>query len=86
MLPDYKETKALVSESGNSDVDVTVTIDTTALSYAFACYLYADGRLDEKQYHTMLTELDRQYDKRGYGRSKSDHPPSPPLLFKKRTS
>ncbi|WP_059103217.1 hypothetical protein [Shouchella shacheensis] len=70
LVPKRMDTKSLVSQSGNSDVDVTVTIDTTALSYAFACYLYADGRLSEEQYQTMLQELDRQYSKRGFETAK----------------
>ncbi|MDV2685527.1 hypothetical protein RYX56_14265 [Alkalihalophilus lindianensis] len=60
------DTKSVVSESGNSDVDVTVNIDTSALAYAFACYLYADGRLDQNQYRTMVREMDRQFKRRGY--------------------
>ncbi|OLS37566.1 hypothetical protein BTR22_08850 [Alkalihalophilus pseudofirmus] len=67
------ETKAFVHESGNSDVDVTVNIDTSALAYAFACYLFADGRLDQNQYRTMVREMDRQFRRRGYKTSNEDH-------------
>lgn len=70
MLENQHGTKALVHRSGNSDVDVTVHIDTSALAYAFACYLFADGRLNDEQYKTMIRELDRQYKKRGFSTSK----------------
>ncbi|QQK76329.1 hypothetical protein HUG15_12700 [Salicibibacter cibarius] len=59
------ESNSLVNDSGNSDVDVTVNVETTALAYALACFYYADGRLDKKQYETMLGEMDRQFEKRG---------------------
>ncbi|WP_100373055.1 hypothetical protein [Bacillus sp. FJAT-45037] len=74
----HAETKAYVNESGNSDVDVTVNIDTSALAYAFACYLYADGRLDQSQYRTMVREMDRQFKCRGY--QSRDHDHNAPLI------
>ncbi|AXF55083.1 hypothetical protein DT065_02995 [Salicibibacter kimchii] len=61
----------MVKESGNSDVDVTVNVETTALAYALACYYYADGRLDKKQYETMLREMDHQFENRGFKTSRS---------------
>jgi len=73
------ESNSLVNKSGNSDVDVTVNVETTALAYALACYYYADGRLDHKQYETMLKEMDRQFEKRGLKPSPADGPHTKPF-------
>ncbi|QQK80197.1 hypothetical protein HUG20_10055 [Salicibibacter cibi] len=64
------ESNSLVNDSGNSDVDVTVNVETTALAYALACFYYADNRLDKKQYETMLREMDHQFEKRGFQTSR----------------
>ncbi|MFC5713713.1 hypothetical protein ACFPU1_13055 [Thalassorhabdus alkalitolerans] len=53
-----------VDRSGNSDVDVTVNIDTSSLAYAYACLLYAEGKLTRKQLDTMVEEMDRIYQKK----------------------
>ncbi|MBU9722465.1 MULTISPECIES: hypothetical protein [Bacillaceae] len=58
MKYDYK-VKSIVSESGNSDVDVNVVVDTTALAYAFATFMYIDGRLPKNKYDEMVAELDK---------------------------
>lgn len=46
-----------VNHSGNSDVDVAVNIDTTALAYAFATFLHATGNLNNSEFETMIQNL-----------------------------
>ncbi|MBU9712095.1 hypothetical protein [Evansella tamaricis] len=58
-MPRKREIKAVVHQSGNSDVDVNVTVDTTALAYAFATFLFVDGRLKKDKYDEMIKELDK---------------------------
>ncbi|WP_110114705.1 hypothetical protein [Bacillus sp. CGMCC 1.16541] len=48
-----------VVNSGNSDVDVSVTIDTSALAYAISCYLHAKQVLDDEEFVQMTTNLNR---------------------------
>ncbi|GAK11353.1 hypothetical protein [Geomicrobium sp. JCM 19039] len=69
------DTQSIISKSGNSDVDVTVNVETTALAYALACFYYADGSLDREQYTKMLDELDHQFGKRGMGTSEKNYEP-----------
>ncbi|MDG5789117.1 hypothetical protein QA612_16795 [Evansella sp. AB-P1] len=51
--------KALIEKSGNSDVDVTVVVDTTPLAIAFASYMLVDGKINEEQYRQMVDEIDK---------------------------
>ncbi|UOE94538.1 hypothetical protein [Alkalihalobacillus sp. LMS39] len=46
-----------VNKSGNSDVDVTVIVETSALAYAFLCFMYIDGRINKEQYDEMVAEM-----------------------------
>ncbi|SDH86076.1 hypothetical protein SAMN05192534_11336 [Alteribacillus persepolensis] len=57
-----------VDKSGNSDVDVTVNIDTSALAYAYACMMYAEGKLNKRQFDHMVREMDQLYDRKEYTR------------------
>lgn len=59
MTAERIDSNANVSKSGNSDVDVKVIVDTTALAYVFSTYLYAEGKLNDKQYHKMLSDLEK---------------------------
>ncbi|MFC7394440.1 hypothetical protein [Scopulibacillus cellulosilyticus] len=53
------DNQAIVSRSGNSDVDVTVIVDTTAIAYAMACMMHANGTLNNNQFNHMLKNLDK---------------------------
>ncbi|SDI98109.1 hypothetical protein [Alteribacillus bidgolensis] len=55
-----------VNKSGNSDVDVTVNIDTSALAYAYACMMYAEGKLNKNQFEKMVNEMDKLYQREEY--------------------
>ncbi|MBM7645104.1 hypothetical protein JOD45_001315 [Scopulibacillus daqui] len=66
---DHKSTnQALVTKSGNSDVDVTVIVDTTAIAYAMACMMNANGTLNEDEFNHMLGKLNRLL-----GKNRSTH-------------
>ncbi len=54
--------QANVERSGNSDVDVTVIVDTSALAYVLACFMYIDGRINQEQYEKMLKEIEKLRD------------------------
>ncbi|MBM7703844.1 hypothetical protein [Metabacillus iocasae] len=46
-----------VVNSGNSDVDVSVIVDTSALAYAISCYLHAKHMLNNDEFVQMMTNL-----------------------------
>ncbi|WLD94736.1 hypothetical protein [Alkalihalobacillus sp. AL-G] len=48
-----------VHYGGNSDVDVQVNVDTSALAYAYACFMNASGQLSDTQFEEMLIKLDK---------------------------
>ncbi|MFB4164966.1 hypothetical protein ACE1TI_14325 [Alteribacillus sp. JSM 102045] len=62
-----------VNKSGNSDVDVTVNIDTSALAYAYACMLYAEGKLSRSQFEKMVNEMDKLYQRKEYTERFKEH-------------
>lgn len=46
-----------VNNSGNSKVDLTINVDTTALAYFMGSYLHAIKQLDDDQYLLMMHNL-----------------------------
>lgn len=46
-----------VNNSGNSKVDVTINIDTTALAYFLGSYLHATKQIDDEQFLLILSNL-----------------------------
>jgi hypothetical protein len=56
--------KSVVGHSGNSNVDVEVLIETTAIAYAMLSAMYATGSLSEKQFRDSVRELDYLMEKR----------------------
>ncbi|MCF6409861.1 hypothetical protein [Pseudalkalibacillus salsuginis] len=57
------DNQSAVNHSGNSDVDVNITIDTTALAYAYACYMHASGKLSDEEFDRMIRKLDKLLEK-----------------------
>ncbi len=53
--------RALVQESGNSDVDVNVyvDIDTKSIAYAILCAMYAKGELSEIALEKAIKKLNQ---------------------------
>lgn len=51
--------RAVVQESGNSDVDVNikVEIETKSIAYAILCGMYAKGELTEEGLHAAIHKL-----------------------------
>ncbi|TYR81275.1 hypothetical protein FZC66_05275 [Priestia megaterium] len=49
--------KSLVSDSGNSKVDITINIDHTALAYLMGSCLHATKQLTDEQYLQMMTNF-----------------------------
>ncbi|MFD3447927.1 hypothetical protein ACFDTO_25370 [Microbacteriaceae bacterium 4G12] len=48
---------ASINNSGNSDVDVNVQVDTSALAYAMLCYLHTSGMVNDEQFMQMVTNF-----------------------------
>jgi hypothetical protein len=48
---------SLVNNSGNSKVDITINIDTTALAYFMGSYLHAVKQLDDEQFLLIMNNL-----------------------------
>ncbi|WP_033828921.1 hypothetical protein [Bacillus andreraoultii] len=53
------ELQAVVQDSGNSDVDVSiiVEIETKSIAYAILCGMYAKGELTEEGLHAAIRKL-----------------------------
>lgn len=49
-----QELSAVISQSGNSDVDIDMVIDTASLAYMYACSLLATEQIDENQFKRMI--------------------------------
>ncbi|MDG4655741.1 hypothetical protein P6P90_00180 [Ectobacillus antri] len=49
--------RASVSNSGNSNVNMNVTIDTSPIAYSMACYLHASKMVTDEQFLHMLNNL-----------------------------
>ncbi len=65
------DNQSAVNHSGNSDVDVNITIDTTALAYAYACYMHASGKLSDEEFDRMIRKLDKLLEKNKHINSRS---------------
>lgn len=44
-----------IENSGNSQVNVHVNVDTSSLAYAMMCYWHTSGMITDKQFTHMLT-------------------------------
>ncbi|UOQ92115.1 hypothetical protein MUO14_16670 [Halobacillus shinanisalinarum] len=44
--------------SGNSDVDVSVLVDTTPMAYAMLCSLLASNQMTEKEFKSAVRKLE----------------------------
>ncbi|HLO11787.1 MAG TPA: hypothetical protein VK190_05995 [Pseudoneobacillus sp.] len=49
--------ESFVSNSGNSKVDITIHVDTTALAFFMGSYLHALKQLDDDQYLLIMNNL-----------------------------
>lgn len=56
--PAQNKLNSLIGHSGNSDVDLTVNIDTKAIAYSMLCSLYAKGDLNEEELENAIRKLD----------------------------
>lgn len=62
-LENLNRNMSTVRESGNSDVTLTVNLDTRPLAYAIACFLRATGKLDDTEFRQMIELLTNLIDK-----------------------
>ena len=46
-----------ISNSGNSNVNVNVIVDTSSLAYAMMCYWHASGMMTDEQFTHMVTNF-----------------------------
>jgi hypothetical protein len=77
------EDNATIGRSGNSDVDVTIDIDTTAIAYAMLCSLFATDRLNSQEFDKAVKKFDSLMKKKGKPNPSSYHNngASTPKLF-----
>ncbi|KKI93645.1 hypothetical protein WQ54_03280 [Bacillus sp. SA1-12] len=52
------DNKASINTSGNSNVDISIDIDTRAIAYAVLCSLYATDKLNESQFQKALEKFE----------------------------
>lgn len=50
--------KSIVQESGNSDVDVTVKVDTTPIAFAMLCTLLATKQISNEEFESSVRKLE----------------------------
>ncbi|MFA1818923.1 hypothetical protein ACDX78_01765 [Virgibacillus oceani] len=50
--------KSLVRESGNSDVDVSVKVDTTPIAFAMLCSLLATKQISNEEFESAVRKLE----------------------------
>jgi len=55
---ELNENKSIIRESGNSDVDVSVDIDTTPIAFAMLCSLVASNQMSEKEFKAAVRDLE----------------------------
>lgn len=52
------DTRSSVGYSGNSDVDVEVTVDTTPIAYAMLCTLLASKQISDTEFKAAVRRLE----------------------------
>ncbi|GIO26364.1 hypothetical protein [Ornithinibacillus bavariensis] len=75
------EDNATVGKSGNSDVDITIDIDTTAIAYAMLCSLYATNRLNSKEFDLAIRKFDSLMERKERRPIKYNNDASSPKLY-----
>lgn len=55
---DMQTIESTVRESGNSDVDVNILVDTTPIAYAMLCSLLATKQLTKSEFEKAVQKLD----------------------------
>ncbi|MEW9677789.1 hypothetical protein ABRT01_16755 [Lentibacillus sp. L22] len=56
---DFKnDTLSTIGYSGNSDVDVEVTVDTTPIAYAMLCTLLASKQISNSEFKAAVKKLE----------------------------
>ncbi|WP_197046591.1 hypothetical protein [Oceanobacillus salinisoli] len=59
ILPvESNDTKSIIRESGNSDVDVKVDVDTTPIAYAMLCSLLATKQISSREFEEAVRKFD----------------------------
>lgn len=53
-----KLNEALLHQSGNSDVDINITIDTMPIAYAMLCSLLATKQISNEEFNSAVRKLD----------------------------
>ncbi|MEH7463673.1 hypothetical protein V7166_16750 [Bacillus thuringiensis] len=46
-----------ISNSGNSNVNITVNVDTSSIAYAMMCYWHTSGMITDEQFTHMITNF-----------------------------
>ncbi|UOR13747.1 hypothetical protein [Halobacillus amylolyticus] len=58
VLPYRNSNDSSIMSSGNSDVDVSVLVDTTPMAYAMLCSLLASDQMTEKEFRSAVRKLE----------------------------
>lgn len=61
---DSKSNQSIIRQSGNSDVDVSVEVDTTPIAYAMLCSLLATKQLSNKEFEAAVRKLEELTNKK----------------------
>ncbi|MFC3040537.1 hypothetical protein ACFOGI_09795 [Virgibacillus xinjiangensis] len=64
--------EATVSNSGNSDVDIDINIDTTPMAYAMLCSMRATDQLSEHEFRKAVRKLENFSRRNRYYRGMND--------------
>lgn len=69
---DIPAIESTVKESGNSDVDISIIVDTMPIAYAMLCSLLATNQLTKREFEAAVRELEELTAKPNHNRNGND--------------
>ncbi|PAV29585.1 hypothetical protein CIL05_10850 [Virgibacillus profundi] len=76
--------ESLIRQSGNSDVDVSVQVDTTPIAFAMLCSLLATKQLSNSEFESAVRKLEELTDNKKFHSSREKNDISTAKLFNDR--
>lgn len=81
---DTKVNESLIRQSGNSDVDVSVQVDTTPIAFAMLCSLLATKQLSNEEFESAVRKLEELTSNKKYHSLRENNDISKAKLFNER--
>ncbi|RLL42931.1 hypothetical protein D8M04_15410 [Oceanobacillus piezotolerans] len=71
--------QSFIRESGNSDVDIRIELDTTPIAYAMLCSMLATNQMSHREFQFAVRKLEDLINKKNQIKDGNDMPK--PVLF-----